>query len=95
MTFEGWRIPHNNYNNEDYLRINKAAETVETSQSIKITAKEAATLYKLIKAGKDIKGYNIDGFTVTGLNGVLSVGCHKINRKNMEETGEKLLKLGY
>ena len=95
ITFEGWRIPHNNYNNEDYLRINPDDHYVETSQSIKINPVNAAILYKRIKAGKDIKGYNISGFTVTGLNGVLSVGCHKINRKNMEETGEKLLKLGY
>ena len=95
MTFEGWRIPHNSFNNEDYLRINPDGHYVETSQSIKINPVDAAILYKLIKAGKDIKGRKIGNFTVISLNGVLSVGCHKINRKNMEQTGEKLLKLGY
>lgn len=80
---------------EDFCRVNEATGTVQTTQGVSIDFKPAATLYKMIKAGKDIKGYKLEGFTVIGLNGVLTIGCHKINRANMEETGEKLLNLGY
>lgn len=83
---------------QDFCRINTAAGMVETSQGVKIEAKQAATLYKMIKAGKDIKGVKIgehNQYTVISLNGVLTIGCHKINRANMEQTGEQLLKLGY
>ena len=38
----------------------------------------------MIKAGKDIKGHKIDGYTVIGLNGVLTIGCHKIERKEID-----------
>lgn len=80
---------------EDFVRINPDGHYVETSQGVKISPVSAALLYKMIKAGRDIKGYKIDNYTVISLNGVLTIGCHRINRANMEETGEKLIKLGY
>jgi len=77
--------------NEQYLRIN--ANNIETSMGAKVDIKEAKILYKLIKSGKDIKGYKIDNFTVIGINGTLKIGCHNINKIDMHEIGEKLLKL--
>jgi hypothetical protein len=76
---------------EDYLRISQDGEFIETTQNVKVPIKEAKILYMLIKSGKDIKGYNISGYTVIGLNGELKIGCHKINLKNMNEIGEKII----
>jgi len=80
-------------NNESFIRLSKDGLKVETSKGVKVDAKDAKKLYQLIKAGKDIKGYKIDYYTVISLNGVLKIGCHNINRKNMTEIGEKLLQM--
>jgi hypothetical protein len=82
---------YNNPTNEDYLRISEDKEYIETSQHVTVPIREAKVLYNLIKAKKDIKGFNISGYTVIGLNGVLKIGCHKINLKNLHEIGEKIL----
>jgi hypothetical protein len=78
---------------EDYVRISQDGQNIETSQRVSVPIREAKVLYKLIKAGKDIKGFNISGYTVIGLNGVLKIGCHKINIDNMNEIGEKIINL--
>ena len=78
---------------EDYLRISQDGQSIETSQRVIVPIKEAKILYLLIKNGKDIKGHQIGNYTVIGLNGVLKIGCHKINLKNMTEIGEKILSL--
>ena len=91
--FEINHISHNSFNKEDFLRINKQSGNVETSQGVNVPIKEAQTLYKMIKAGKDIKGLKISNYTVISLNGVLQVGCHRINRKNMDEIGEQIINL--
>ena len=93
QNFEINYIYHNSFNKEDFLRINKQNGNVETSQGVKVPIKEAQTLYKMIKAGKDIKGFKISNYTVISLNGTLQVGCHRINRKNMEEIGEQIINL--
>jgi hypothetical protein len=80
-------------NNESFVRLSKDGEKVETSKGVKVDAKDAKKLYQLIKAGKDIKGYKIDYYTVISLNDVLKIGCHDINVKNMHEVGEKLLQM--
>lgn len=79
--------------NEDFLRLSKCSEYVETTQGVKVPTKEAKILYKMILSGKYIKGYKIGYYTVIGLNDVLKIGCHKINKKSMHEIGKKLLKL--
>jgi hypothetical protein len=78
---------------EDFCRISKDSLFVETSQGVKVSTNEAKLLYKLIKAGKDIRGHKIGSYIVIALNGQLKIGCHKINHKNMVEIGEKLLLL--
>lgn len=77
---------------EDFLRISQDGERVETSQGVKIDINDARNLYRLIKAGVDVKGERIGSYRVTSLNGHLVVGCHRINTKNMHEVGAKILK---
>lgn len=93
QNFEINYISHNSFSNEDFLRINTQIGNIETSQGVKVPIKEAQTLYKMIKSGKDIKGFKISNYTVISLNGTLQIGCHKINRKNMEQIGEQIIKL--
>lgn len=78
---------------EDFLRISEDKRNIETTQQIKIDINEAKALYRLIKEGKDIKGYRIGYYTVISLNGVLKVGCHNINRNNLNEIGEQIINL--
>jgi hypothetical protein len=59
-------------------------EYVQTSQGAIVPYKAAKLLYALIQAGKDIKGHEIGGYTVISLNGVLTIGCHKIERAEVE-----------
>lgn len=89
--FFNYEIDSFRVSNEDYLRISKDGQFIETSQRVKVEINKAAALYKLIKAGKDIKGYTIDYYTVIGLNGVLRIGCHNINRDNMTKIGEQII----
>lgn len=77
---------------EDYIRISEDKQSIETSQHVTVPINEAKVLYKLIKAGKDIKGYQISGYTVIGLNGTLKIGCHHINIDNLNEIGEQIIK---
>lgn len=81
------------FNNESFVRLSKDGEKIETSKGVRVDAKDAKKLYQLIKAGKDIKGYKIDYYTVISINGTLKIGCHNINIKNMHEVGEKLLQM--
>jgi hypothetical protein len=80
-------------NDEDYLRISKNGEFVETSQHVQVSIAEAKLLYQMILAGKDIKGHKIGYYTIISINGVLKIGCHNINIDNMHEIGQKLLNL--
>ena len=78
-------------NKEDYLRISKNGENVETSQGVTVAINQALTLYEMILANKDIKGYKIGYYTVNSINGTLKIGCHNINIESMHRVGKKLL----
>lgn len=82
-----------NIKNETYIRLSKDQKRIETTKGVIVNVIDAKNLYRLIKAGKDIKGHKIEHYTVIGLNGVLKIGCHNINVKNMHQVGEKLLQL--
>ena len=64
---------------------------METSQGVRVTTDAAKLLYQMIKAKRDIKGHNIDGYTVISINGTLTIGCHKIDMAYVKKVGEKLL----
>ena len=77
---------------EDFLRVSQDRTQVETTQGVRIDIEDARTLYRLIKAGKDVAGERIGSYRVSSLNGHLVVGCHRINTKNMKEVGELILR---
>lgn len=80
-----------NDSKEAFIRISEDGRMVETTKGAKVPVEEALILYKLIKAGRDIKGHRIGYYTVIGLNGTLKIGCHNINKANMVTIGEQLL----
>jgi hypothetical protein len=85
--FERWKQGYNIYYHdfrEFPVALRVKDSNVETSFGAKVTYESAKLLYSLIVAGKDIKGHNIDGYTVISLNGVLTIGCHKIERSEIE-----------
>lgn len=75
-----------NRTDEDYLRL--TGDNVETTQGVKIPVSEAAKLYSAITKGQDVQGYQIDRYRVTSLNGVLTVGCHRVNIQSMHKIGK-------
>jgi hypothetical protein len=89
--FENFEIDRIHGLNEDFVRISKDNETIETSQGVSVPLKEAKVLYSLIAAKKDIKGFKISNYTVISINGVLTIGCHRININSLHKVGAKLL----
>lgn len=75
----------------DYLRLSQDNKNVETSQGIKIAVNECRVLYACILEGKNIKGKNIGGYTVTSINGTLKIGCHNIDIKSVHNVGKRLI----
>ncbi len=54
---------------------------VETSMGARVDIKRAKLLYKAIKAGKDILGFDIDGYMVVEkTDEYIKIGCHKLLR---------------
>ncbi|HEY6143787.1 MAG TPA: hypothetical protein VIV55_10285 [Flavobacterium sp.] len=76
---------------EDFLRLSKNGELVETSQGVKVSIKEAKILYSMIVAKKDIVGFKISDYTVISINGTLKIGCHKINMESVHKVGQLLI----
>lgn len=48
------------------------------SKGARVSYEAGKLLFAMIKAGKDVKGHDIDGYTVISINGVLKIGCHVI-----------------
>lgn len=90
--FENFEIDYFR-NDEDFLRISQDKTKIETSQSVKVSIEEAKLLYILIKEKRDIKGHKIGNYTVISINGVLTIGCHKINIDSVKKVGEIILKM--
>ena len=77
-----------------FLRLSKDCANVETSGGVKIEVKKAKVLYKLIEAGKDIKGFKLDYYTVIGIkDNILKIGCHNIPLQEVNTIGKQLIKL--
>lgn len=75
---------------KDYLRISQDGSNVETSQYVKVSIKEAKTLYKLICKGVDIRGHRISNYIVNSINGTLKIGCHNIDMDSVHKVGKQL-----
>lgn len=70
------------------LRIKGAA--VETSRGAVVSCKAALTVWHMIKAGRDIVGVVLDGYEIKAFNGELKIGCHNIDRAEVERIGALL-----
>ena len=90
--FNKYEIQTFRIGSQDYLRVSKDGTKVETSQGIKVSVESAKHPYTLIKNKVDVVGRDIDGYTVNSINGVLTIGCHRINMDSVRKIGEKLLK---
>ena len=66
-------------------------DTVQTSLGAEVSISEARILYRLIKRGTPVHGFRIGDFTVISCNGVLKIGCHEIERSEVERVGELIL----
>lgn len=75
----------------DRLRISQDGESVETSQGVSVSIKAARVLYSAIISGRDVVGMTIDGYKVNAINGVLTIGCHKISMEDVHTVGKNLL----
>jgi len=75
----------------EHLRISLDGKHVETTLGLKVSSVEAAIMYQRIKAGENVVGQKIDGYTIISKNGTLKVGCHIFEMSHVNEIGEQLL----
>jgi len=91
LNHKRYSVEYRPQNFEEILRISKDSLFVETSAGARVNIKSALLLYKMIQAKKDIKGHQIDYYTVISINGSLKIGCHNIDMKSVHKIGKKLL----
>ena len=94
---ELWRnheIRYINKSAKSLLRLSLDKKQIETSGGVNIETKKAKVLYKLIEAGKDIKGFKLDYYTVLGIkDNILKIGCHNIPLKEVNTIGKQIINL--
>ena len=94
---ELWRNNELRYLNnlpKSLLRLSLDKKQIETSGGVNIETKKAKVLYKLIEAGKDIKGFKLDYYTVIGIKeNVLKIGCHNIPLQEVNTIGKQIVNL--
>jgi len=90
IKFNEYEINSFRVGEEDYLRLSKDSNFVETSQGVRIQKENAKNLYLMIKNGIDIKGKQIENYTITSINGTLKIGCHNINIESVHTIGKLL-----
>ena len=92
-----WRnheIRYLNRSAKSLLRLSLDKKQIETSGGVNIETKKAKVLYKLIEAGKDIKGFKLDYYTVIGIqDNILKIGCHNIPLNEVETIGKQIVNL--
>tara|TARA_R110000822_G_scaffold80191_1_gene191208 strand:- start:2869 stop:3732 length:864 start_codon:yes stop_codon:yes gene_type:complete len=91
VKFNAYEVDSFRIGKEDYLRISKDGQNIETTQRVRVNIESAKMLYKLILANVEIKGHRIDGYTVTSINGTLKIGCHNINMASVNTVGKQIL----
>lgn len=67
---------------ESYLRVKD--DRIETSHGATVSLESGKLLFERINAGKDVIGHEIESYTVISMNGVLKIGCHVIERTEIE-----------
>jgi hypothetical protein len=71
-----------------YLRVKN--DTIETSLGANVPLREAKLLYDMIQRKDSIKGHQIGHYTVIGINGTLKIGCHEIERDEINRIAKLL-----
>lgn len=70
-----------------YLRATRNSinlpDEIQTSRGASVSYNAGKLLFQAIQAGRDVKGYDIDGYTVISVNGTLKIGCHEIDMKEV------------
>jgi hypothetical protein len=61
-------------------RLRVKDDRIETSLGANVSLREARILYDMIQRKDSVKGHKIGSYTVIGLNGTLKIGCHEIER---------------
>ena len=75
------------YNVPVHLRVSKCGQFVETTKGAKVTISEAKILLARLKAGHDVKGYDLEGFKVIeNTSDHVKIGCHVINWSVINQT---------
>ena len=92
VKFYNYEIDAFTIGKEDYLRISKDGQNIETSQRVKVSIESAISLYKMILSKIDIIGIRIENFTVSAINGTLKIGCHNINMNSVHNVGTQINK---
>ena len=70
--------------NNDYLRLSKCGQFVETSQGVKIDTQEAKRYLKLLKRGAIMRGQRIANYTTISFDKLLRIGCHNISKEQIK-----------
>lgn len=85
----GANVSVSQFYNVDQVFLRAKDNEIQTSKGARVLLKSGQALYAAIKAGRDVKGYDIDGYTVISLNGVLKIGCHEIQRSEIDRFAKK------
>jgi hypothetical protein len=92
--WRNYEIRYINKLSQNLLRLSLDKKQIETSGGVNIETKKAKVLYKLIEAGKDIKGFKLDYYTVIGIkDNILKIGCHNIPLQEVRTIGKQIVNL--
>lgn len=75
---------------KDKVYLRAKDDSIETSLGATVPVRESKILFDRIMSGKDIKGFQIGYYTVIGLNGKLKIGCHEIERDEINRLAKSL-----
>ena len=88
--FNNYEINSFHIGEYSYLRVSECGNFIETSQNVRVDINEARVLYLRIKQGKDVIGHKIEQYTVISINGTLRIGCHEIQRDEINRIANML-----
>jgi hypothetical protein len=74
----------------DYLRLNKEAARIETTQAVQIPLSIAKTLYNLIRNNRLSVGDKVLNFEVNEVGAKVKIGCHTFTKKYLLQFGAQV-----
>jgi hypothetical protein len=77
--------------NSAYLRLSKDRQRIESSKGESAGLDQAGVLYKMIKRGQSVAGFELNGYKVNFFEGgILRIGCHSIPESEIDEIASTL-----